>query len=126
MKDIKKLRKYMKPYTLFAILGPLFMCVEVMMDLLQPTLMQKMIDVGIANQDNGYVLKLGLVMMICAIIGLIGGAGSSVFASKAAVNFAADVRQDVFKMTSRFSNQNTDSFTTGKLITILTGDIEPI
>jgi ATP-binding cassette, subfamily B, multidrug efflux pump len=123
---MKKILKYMRPYTFFAILGPLLMCVEVGMDLLQPTIMQKMIDTGIANQDNGYLIKLGLMMLLSAFVGLIGGTGSTVFAAKAAVNFAADIRRDVFKKTEQFSNHNTDSFGTGKLITIATNDIETI
>ncbi|MED4460701.1 ABC transporter ATP-binding protein [Metabacillus fastidiosus] len=123
MNAIKKLLQYIRPYTLFAVLGPLLMCIEVIMDLLQPTIMQKMIDIGIANQDNGYVLKLGFFMLLSAFVGLIGGAGSSVYAAKAAVHFATDLRREVFKKTEQFSNQNTDSFGTGKLITILTNDI---
>ncbi|MCJ7841631.1 ABC transporter ATP-binding protein/permease [Lederbergia sp. NSJ-179] len=126
MNSIKKLLKYLKPYTIFAILGPLLMCMEVMMDLLQPTFMQKMIDVGIANQDNGYVIRLGLITLVSAFIGLIGGAGSSVYAAKAAVHFATDIRREVFRKTERFSNQNIDSFGTGKLITILTNDISTL
>ena len=124
MNTMKKLLQYIKPYTMFAILGPLLMCMEVVMDLLQPMFMQKIIDTGIANQDNGYVIKLGLIMLVSAIIGLIGGAGSSVYAAKAAVNFASDIRRDVFKKTNQFSNQNIDSFGTGKLITVVTNDIE--
>lgn len=123
MNAMRKLLRYLRPYALFAIVGPFLMCIEVAMDLLQPTIMQEMIDIGIANQDNGYVIKLGLFMLISAIIGLIGGAGSSIYAAKAAVNFATDIRRDVFKKTEQFSNQNTDTFGTGKLITILTNDI---
>ena len=126
MSAMKKLLQYIKPYTLFAILGPLFMCIEVVMDLLQPTIMQKMIDTGIANQDNAYVIKLGLMMLLFAFIGLIGGAGCVVYSAKTAVNFAADIRRDVFKKTEQFSSQNIDSFGTGKLITILTNDIETL
>lgn len=123
---MRKLLQYIKPYTLFALLGPLFMCVEVIMDLLQPTIMQKIIDVGIANQDNGYVIKLGLITLLSAFVGLIGGTGSSIYAAKAAVHFATDIRRDVFKKTGKFSNQNIDSFGTGKLITILTNDISTL
>ena len=126
MNAMKKLLQYIRPYTLFAVLAPLFMCIEVVMDLLQPTIMQKMIDTGIANQDNGYVLKLGLFMLLSAFIGLIGGAGSSIYAAKASVNFGTDIRREVFKKTEKFSNQNTDSIGTGKLITILTNDIATI
>ena len=67
MKSLKKLLQYLKPYKLFAILGPLLMCIEVAMDLLQPTIMQQMIDVGIANNDNAYVIKLGLLMLLTAV-----------------------------------------------------------
>ncbi len=102
------------------------MGMEVVMDLVQPTIMQKMIDTGIANQDNGYVLKMGLLMLLCAILGLIGGAGSSVYAAKAAVHCATDIRLDVFKKIIQFSNQNTDQFGIGKLITIATNDVETI
>jgi len=123
---MRKLLHYIKPYTLFAILGPILMCIEVAMDLLQPTIMQHIIDVGIAGNDKAYVLKLGLLMLLTAFIGLIGGVGSSVYSTKAAVNFATDIRRDVFKKTEQFSNQNRDTFGTGKLITIVTNDIAAI
>ncbi|MFP7298468.1 ABC transporter ATP-binding protein [Neobacillus niacini] len=126
MKSMIKLLHYMRPYKLFAIFGPLFMCIEVLMDLLQPTIMQKMIDTGIANQDNAYVIKLGVLMLLSALIGLVGGAGSSIYAAKSAVHFATDIRRDVFKKMEQFSNKNTDSFGTGKLITIATSDVETL
>ncbi|WP_338453052.1 ABC transporter ATP-binding protein [Niallia oryzisoli] len=126
MNSMRKLLHYIKPYKWFAILGPFLMCIEVAMDLLQPTMMQKIIDEGIAHSDHAYVIKLGLLMLFSAFIGLIGGAGSSVYAAKAAVHFSTDIRRDLFKKIGRFSNQNTDSFGTGKLITIVTNDIAAI
>ncbi|MBY0098551.1 ABC transporter ATP-binding protein [Mesobacillus maritimus] len=126
MKGMLGLLQYIKPYKLFAILGPLFMCVEVAMDLLQPTIMQMIIDTGIANSDNAYVIKFGLFMLLSAFIGLLGGVGSSIYATKAAVNFATDIRRDVFRKTEQFSNRNTESFGTGKLITIVTNDLAAI
>ncbi|MGM0904745.1 MAG: ABC transporter ATP-binding protein [Bacillota bacterium] len=126
MKYMMSLLQYLKPYKLFAILGPLLMCIEVAMDLLQPTIMQMIIDKGIANSDNAYVVKLGLLMLLSAFIGLIGGVGSSIYATKAAVNFATDIRRDVFRKTEQFSNRNTDSFGTGKLITIVTNDLAAV
>lgn len=126
MKALLKLLPYMKPYTLFIILAPLLMCLEVVMDLLQPALMQHIIDTGIANQDNAYVIKLGLLMLLSAFLGLIGGAGCIFFSAKSAVNVAADIRRDVFRKTTQFSSQNTDSFGIGKLITIVTNDISTV
>lgn len=126
MQSLKKLIQYVKPYTRFAILAPLLMCIEVAMDLLQPTIMQQMIDVGIENHNNAYVIKLGLLMLLTAVIGLIGGVGCTVYSTKAAVNFAADIRRDVFKKTEQFSSKNTDSFGAGKLITIVTNDVTSV
>ena len=126
MKSLKKLLPYVKPYTLFAILGPLLMCIEVAMDLLQPTIMQHIIDVGIANNDNAYVMKLGFFMLFTAFIGLMGGVGSTVYSAKASVNFATDIRRDVFKKTEQFSSENMDSFGAGKLITIVTNDVAAV
>ena len=126
MNSVKKLLHYIKPYQWVAILGPLLMCLEVAMDLVQPTIMQKMIDVGIANGDEAYVIKFGFFMLLSAFIGLIGGAGSSVYAAKAAVHFSTDIRRDLFKKMIRFSNQNTNSYSSGKLITIVTNDISSI
>jgi ATP-binding cassette, subfamily B, multidrug efflux pump len=123
MKSLRRLLPYIKPYTLFTILAPLLMCIEVAMDLLQPTIMQNIIDTGIAGNNNAYVIKLGLLMLLSAFIGLIGGAGSSIYSTKAAVHFATDIRRDVFRKTEKFSSQNTDSIGPGKLITIVTNDI---
>ncbi|USK70560.1 ABC transporter ATP-binding protein [Peribacillus asahii] len=126
MTSLQKLLVYIKPYKWFAILGPLFMCLEVAMDLLQPTMMQHMIDTGIANGDHAYVIKLGIFMLISAVFGLIGGMGSAIYSTKAAVYFGADIRRDVFHKTEQFSSRNHDRFGTGKLITIVTNDITTV
>ncbi|EEL99494.1 ABC transporter, permease/ATP-binding protein [Bacillus mycoides DSM 2048] len=110
----------------FAIIGPLFMVLEVAMDLIQPTIMQHIIDVGIANRDLNYVIKMGLLMIGAAAIGLIGGLGCMMYSTKAAVNFATDIRKDVFAKIETFSSKNRDSFGTGKLLTIVTNDITSI
>ncbi|EEL67265.1 ABC transporter, permease/ATP-binding protein [Bacillus mycoides] len=110
----------------FAIIGPLFMVLEVAMDLIQPTIMQHIIDVGIANRDLNYVIKMGLLMIGAAAIGLVGGLGCMMYSTKAAVNFATDIRKDVFAKIETFSSKNRDSFGTGKLLTIVTNDITSI
>ncbi|WP_277584743.1 ABC transporter ATP-binding protein [Psychrobacillus antarcticus] len=126
MKAFGKLLPYVKPYMLFAILAPIFMCIEVAMDLLSPTIMQHIIDGGIANNDVAYVIKLGVLMLVTAVIGLIGGVGCTIYSTRAAVNFAADIRKDVFKMSERFSSENMDNIGVGKLITIVTSDINAV
>jgi len=110
----------------FAIIGPLFMVLEVAMDLIQPTIMQHIIDVGIANRDLNYVIKMGLLMIGAAALGLVGGLGCMMYSTKAAVNFATDIRKDVFAKIETFSSNNRDSFGTGKLLTIVTNDITSI
>ncbi|OOQ93573.1 ABC transporter ATP-binding protein [Bacillus cereus] len=126
MKSFRKLLQYLKPYMFFAIIGPLFMVLEVAMDLIQPTIMQHIIDVGIANRDLNYVIKMGLLMIGAAAIGLVGGLGCMMYSTKAAVNFATDIRKDVFAKMETFSSKNRDSFGTGKLLTIVTNDITSI
>ncbi|AMR02753.1 TPA: ABC transporter ATP-binding protein [Bacillus cereus] len=126
MKSFRKLLQYLKPYMFFAIIGPLFMVLEVAMDLIQPTIMQHIIDVGIANRDLNYVIKMGLLMIGAAALGLVGGLGCMMYSTKAAVNFATDIRKDVFATIETFSSNNRYSFGTGKLLTIVTNDITSI
>ncbi|MGN7940126.1 ABC transporter ATP-binding protein [Virgibacillus sp. 6R] len=123
MKSVQKLLRYTAPYKLFVILAPILMALEVAMDLLQPVIMQKMIDNGIANDDMSYVIQMGIFMLLAAVIGLVGGASCTIYSTKAAVNVATDLRRDVFKRALHFSSENRDAIGTGKLITILTSDI---
>ncbi|MDM5188720.1 ABC transporter ATP-binding protein [Bacillus sp. DX4.1] len=126
MKSFRKLLQFLKPYMFFAIIGPLFMVLEVAMDLIQPTIMQHIIDVGITNQDLNYVIKMGLLMIGAAALGLIGGLGCMMYSTKAAVNFATDIRKEVFTKIETFSGKNRDAFGTGKLLTIVTNDVTSI
>lgn len=124
MQSVIKLSKYLKPYWLFALLAPIAMVIEVAMDLVQPTIMQHIIDDGIAKGDNPYIYKMFGMMLGAAVLGLVGGVGCSIFASKAAVNFATDIRKDLYETITYFSNENKDKFTLGKLVTNLTSDAE--
>ncbi|WP_107943379.1 ABC transporter ATP-binding protein [Metasolibacillus fluoroglycofenilyticus] len=126
MKATWKLRKYINPYIIFAILAPLTMLIEVAMDLIQPAILQKVIDNGIANDDTKYIISMFALMIFCAVIGFIGAIGCSIFSSKAAVNFATDIRQDLYETITYFSEKNKDHFTLGKLITNLTMDVETV
>lgn len=126
MQDTLKLKKYLKPYIVLAMLAPLLMVLEVAMDLIQPTIMQQIIDNGIAKEDEGYVVKMFVYMLITAFLGLVGGVGCAIFSSRAAIHFATDIRQDLYETISYFSSRNKDHFTLGKLITNLTNDVEAL
>jgi len=124
MQAVLSLKKYIKPYMAFAIIAPLMMVLEVAMDLIQPTIMQHIIDNGIAKGDTAYVVQMFGLMILCAVVGLIGGAACSIYASKTAINFSADIRQDLYETITYFSDRNKDQFTLGKLITNMTSDVE--
>lgn len=126
MHVIKQLGKFLAPYKFFTIIAPLLMVLEVTMDLIQPTIMQHMIDTGIANSNNAYVLTMFGWMLGSALLGLVGGIGCSYFSSKAAIHFASDVREALYEKMMTYSAKERDAFTTGKLITILTSDVESI
>ena len=111
---------------IFAVIAPIMMLIEVAMDLVQPMILQHIIDNGIAESDSAYIINMFCLMIAAAIVGLIGGAGCSFFASRAAVNFATDVRQDLYEVITYFSNSSKDKFTLGKLVTNLTNDVDAL
>ncbi|NHN30780.1 ABC transporter ATP-binding protein [Paenibacillus agricola] len=118
-----KLLPYLKPYWKATLLAPLFMLLEVYMDLLQPRFMASIVDEGIMNGDIAHIQKTGALMLGVALIGLIGGIGCTVFSSTASQNFGADVRKDLFTKVQSFSFGVLDTFKAGSLVTRLTNDV---
>lgn len=118
-----KVYRYLMKYWYFAILAPICMIGEVAMDLLQPDFMSKIIDVGVVGKDVGFIFKTGMMMLIFAVLGGIGGVLSGVFTNLAAQNFGNDLRKKVYKQVMRLSFEQTDKFTVGSLVTRLTNDI---
>ena len=124
---IRLIKRYLKGTARFwAVLAPLMMLLEVLMDLQQPTLMANIIDVGVAGRNLPHVLTVGGKMMLFAVLGLIGGAGCSVFASLAAVNMSARLRQGLFDKIQSLSFAEIDNFKTSTLITRLTNDVAQV
>lgn len=123
---MKKLLKFMKKYTVYAILSPILMILEVMADIIIPYLMSRIVDIGIANRDIDYIVKLGLIMIATAILGMAFGIISSHFGAKAGYGFAAEIREETFKKVQDFSFANIDQFTVSSLITRLTNDCNTI
>ena len=111
---------------LFTILAPLFMLLEVAMDLAQPMLMSRIIDVGVKNGDKAYIVWMSIGMCLCALIGIVGGVGNMYFSTKAGYGFARDLRSAVYRKIQSFSFANVDNFKTGSLITRTTNDVTQI
>lgn len=126
MKATRKLSKFLSPYWHWAILAPLLMVLEVSMDLLQPRLIQQIIDDGILQQNLRVVLTSGAWMVGVATIAVIGGVGCTIFAVLAAQGLGADLRHTLFAKVQSFSFGNLDTLETGALITRLTNDVNQV
>ena len=120
---IKKLASYIKEYKKASILTPLFVVLEVVMEVIIPMLMSKIIDVGIPNKDIKYILEIGILLTISAIMSLVFGMLSGRFAAKASSGFAKNLRQGMFYKIQEFSFEDIDKFSTSSLITRLTTDV---
>ncbi|MDI9495440.1 MAG: ABC transporter ATP-binding protein [Bacillota bacterium] len=112
----------MKKYIKYAVLCPILMILEVTADIAIPYLMSRIVDVGIANQDIQYVLKIGIIMVAAALAGMTFGIISSHYGAKAGFGFASEIRLKLFEKIQGFSFANLDKFTVASLITRLTND----
>ena len=120
---MKRYFKYIKPYLYAFILAPVLMIAEVLGEVYMPKLMAMIINEGVTSGDSGYILKMGILMVLVALGMAVSGIGAAYFASKASISFGADLRKDVFKKVQEFSFANIDNFSTGSLVTRLTNDI---
>ncbi|NLY36052.1 MAG: ABC transporter ATP-binding protein [Tissierellia bacterium] len=119
---IKKLLPYMKKYKWQAILSPIIMIVDVFGDILIPYLMSLIVDVGIANQDTEYILKIGLSMTLVALVATILGIYSTHLGATAGFGFAGEIRRDAYRKVQSFSSANLDKLPSSTLITRITND----
>lgn len=123
---MKKLLPFMKKYLIYAIFSPILMILEVLADIIIPYLMSRIVDVGIVNRDIDYIVRIGLIMIISALLGMTFGIISSHCGARAGYGFAAEIRQETFKKVQGFSFANLDKFTVSSLITRLTNDCNTI
>ncbi|NLE43231.1 MAG: ABC transporter ATP-binding protein [Chloroflexi bacterium] len=126
MRSALKLAKFVRPYWKWAALAPLLMLLEVIMDLMQPRLIQRIIDQGIQQLNMPLIVQTGLLMMGLAIVGAFGGASNGVFAVKTVQAFGADLREALFQKVQTLSFSNLDDLETGQLITRLTNDVTQV
>ena len=123
---LKTLLPYAKKYKLFAILTPLCIVGEVLLETRIPVLMSNIVDIGIPNQNIQYVVVVGLSMMLMALCSLAFGALASIFGAKAGMGFAAELRKSLFSRIQDYSFANIDKFSTSSLVTRLTTDVNRV
>ncbi|GGH80492.1 ATP-binding cassette subfamily B protein [Pullulanibacillus pueri] len=120
------LRKYAKKYWKLFFTAVFFLMCEALSDLMQPTIMSKIIDVGVASKNLDYVLKLGSFMLLMTVCGAIAASLRSTLASIVSQNFAAELRSDLFQKIQKLSFKSIDKFDRASLITRLTNDVTQV
>ena len=123
---IKKLAKSIREYKWPAIITPLAVSVEVVLEVLVPFIMAKLIDDGIYQNSMENTIKLGIILILLTILSLIAGAVSGIFAAKASSGFAKNLRKDLYYKVQNFSFSNIDKFSTASIVTRLTTDVSHI
>lgn len=123
---MKKLLIYLKDYKKESILAPLFKMLEASFELFVPLVMAAIVDVGIAGNDKGYILKMCLVMIVLGVIGLICSITAQFYAAKAAVGFATKLRRSLFAHIQKLSFSSMDEIGTSTMITRMTSDVNQV
>lgn len=123
---MKSLMKYLAAFKKECVLAPLFKMLEATFELFVPLVMAAIIDTGIENKDQGYVIKMCLVLVALGIVGLVSAISAQYFAAKAAVGFSAKVRSALFKHIQSLSFAEMDTVGTSTLITRMTSDINQV
>lgn len=123
---MKKLLVYLKEYKKETILGPLFKLLEASFELFVPLVVASIVDKGIANQDTSYIIKMCLLLILLALIGLACSITAQYFAAKAAVGFVTKIRFALFSHIQHLSYKELDETGTSTLVTRLTSDINQV
>lgn len=120
---IRKLIRSVREYKRDTFLTPVFVILEVIMEIIIPLLMARMIDEGITGQDSQVLTSLGTILIICVLVGLAAGVLSGAFCAKASGGFAQNLRQDMYDKIQEYSFANIDKFSTSSIVTRLTTDV---
>ena len=123
---IKRLAAYVRGYQKETVLSPIFITLEVILDIFIPLYMGSLIDYGIDKGDMGYVLKMGLFLIFLCLASLVCGALSGRYASIASVGFGANLRHAMFHRVQSYSFSNIDKFSSSSIVTRLTTDVSRI
>ena len=120
---IKKLLSSVREYKKDTVLAPVYVTFESIIEIIIPTLMAYLIDDGINQKNMSYILWIGLILVICAMISLVAGFLAGRSAAIASSGFARNLRRDMFYNVQKFSFSNIDKFSTASIITRLTTDV---
>lgn len=120
---VRKLLRSVREYKKHSILAPVFVIFEVIMEVVIPLLMANLIDFGIDDGNLEYIVKMGVVLVVFALISLIFGILSGRSAAIASAGFAKNLRKDMYYKVQNFSFSNIDKFSTASIVTRLTTDI---
>lgn len=123
---MRKLLVYLKDYKKESVLGPLFKLLEASFELIVPLVMAAIIDQGVAFEDKPYILKMCLVLVLLAVIGLVCSITAQYFAAKAAVGFSTGLRHALFEHMEKLSFSEMDTVGTSTLITRMTSDVNQV
>ncbi|MCR4903495.1 MAG: ABC transporter ATP-binding protein/permease [Butyrivibrio sp.] len=123
---MRKLLVYLKPYTKETILAPLFKMLEASFELIVPLVVAALIDKGIAGKDTGYMLKMGLILVLLAAVGFVSSITAQYFAAKASAGFAKIVRHELFNNIQSLSYSQIDELGTSTMITRMTSDMNQV
>ena len=123
---MKKLLRYLKAYRKESIIAPLFKMLEASFELFVPLVIAKVVDIGIPNEDFGYIARMGILLILLGIIGLTCSLTAQYFSAKAAVGFGTALRSDLFAHINSLSYEEIDKTGTSTLITRMTNDINQI
>ena len=123
---MKKLLVHLKDYKKESVLGPLFKLLEATFELIVPLVMAAIIDTGVATGDKSYIMKMCMVLVLLAVIGLTCSVTAQYFAAKAAVGFATKLRHALFAHIERLSFTEMDTVGTATLITRMTSDVNQV
>ena len=120
---IKRLSKCIREYKVPTMLAPIFIALEVILEVFIPRIMGSLMDNGIDKGDTGYVVKAGLLLVVLCFMSLASGVASGTAAAKASAGFAKNLRHDMYHNVQSFSFANIDKFSTSGLVTRLTTDV---
>ncbi|MFP3388414.1 ABC transporter ATP-binding protein [Brevibacillus sp. SIMBA_040] len=119
-------QKYIKKYGFIASVSMIFLTIEAICDLLQPTIMSRIIDVGVAQRDMDYVLQTGGLMLLITAIGAVAASIRNILATYVSQNFGAQLRSDLFSKVQSLSFDNLNKFDKASLVTRLTNDVNQV